>query len=181
MSASPAIEIEQLAVDASADEKTMAQLAELVNRVYAVAEDGLWAPGATRTNAEELGEFTRAGEIVVARREGEIVGSIRVRQLDAVTAETGMLVSAPEHRNLGIGTRLRNYVVDLLRRRGTTTLQIELLVPRDRIQESKEFMAAWNERNGYRVVGRGALEDHYPDLAPQLAIPCDYIIYNKTL
>jgi GNAT superfamily N-acetyltransferase len=181
MSAAPAIEIEQLAADAGADEKTMVHLADLVNRVYAVAEDGLWSPGATRTNAEELSRFTQAGEIVVARLDGELVGSIRVRQLDAATAETGMLVSAPEHRNLGIGTQLRAYAVDLLRRRGTTTIQIELLVPRNHTQESKQFMAAWNERDGYKVVRQGTLEDDYPHLAPLLATPCDYIIYNKTL
>ncbi|MDX6264253.1 MAG: hypothetical protein QOH84_5941 [Kribbellaceae bacterium] len=178
MSASPAIEIEQLTAD---DEKTMATLADLVNRVYAIAEDSMWVPGATRTNPEELARFTQAGQIVVARIAGEIVGSIRVQQLDAQTAETGMLVSSPEHRNRGIGTQLRNHVITQLRARGTTTLQIELLVPRNHTQDSKQFMAAWNERTGYKVVRHGALEDHYPDLAPLLATPCDYIIYNKPL
>jgi len=177
----PSLEIDVLPESASHDADVMNHLAELVNDVYETAEDGLWRPGATRTNPAEIAELTRAGQIVVARLGGEIVGSIRVQFLDADTGETGMLVVRPEHRNLGIGRELRRYVTDMLRQAGVTTLQIELLVPRDWTPASKEFMAHWNERSGYRVVRKGAFEEQYPDLAPQLATPCDFIIYDKAL
>jgi GNAT superfamily N-acetyltransferase len=175
------LEIEILPAGTSDDMASMTHLADLVNRVYATAEKGQWVPGATRTTVDELASFTRAGEIVVARLDGVVVGSIRVQQLDGDLWETGMLVADPDHRNLGIGRELRRFVLDLLRQRGARTLQIELLVPRDWTQDSKTFMADWNERSGYVVVGRGRFEEQYPQLADQLATPCDFIIYNKTL
>ncbi|MEV7551931.1 hypothetical protein AB0N89_20110 [Amycolatopsis sp. NPDC089917] len=87
------IEVELLPPEASADERTMAHIAALVNQVYAAAEDGLWVPGTPRTNVEEIREFTKAGQIVVARIGTQIVGSIRVQDLDESAAESGMLVA----------------------------------------------------------------------------------------
>ncbi|MFD9957830.1 GNAT family N-acetyltransferase [Amycolatopsis sp. NPDC058986] len=181
MSVSTDLKVELLPPEASDDQHTMTHLAEMVNRVYATAEHGLWLPGATRTNVDEIKEFTKAGQIVVARIGTLIVGSIRVQQLDPNTAETGMLVADPRFRNIGIGRELRRFVIDMLRGRGVKSLQIELLVPREGTQESKKFMAEWNERSGYKVVRRGSLQEQYPALAPQLAVPCDFIIYNKDL
>ncbi|WP_433174900.1 GNAT family N-acetyltransferase [Actinoallomurus sp. CA-150999] len=178
---SPSLDIQVLPEEANEDTDTMRHLADLINRVYAGAEKGQWRPGATRTSAEEITELTRAGQMVVARVDGAVVGAIRVRHLDSRTGETGMLAVDPEYRNLGIARELRWFVAQLLRSQGITTLQIELLVPRDWEQSSKTFMADWNSRTGYKVVQRGAFEEHYPDLAPQLATPCDFIINHKEL
>ena len=45
----------------------------------------------------------------------------------------------------------------------------------------KEFLAAWYARLGYQVIGTGAVEDSHPDLAPLLATPCDFLVYQKDL
>jgi GNAT superfamily N-acetyltransferase len=181
MSPTPALNIELLPSEASSDTTLMGQIADLVNRVYAVAEDGQWLPGATRTSLEEITELTRTRQIVVARAGDTLVGSIRVQLLDPEKGETGMLVADPDYRNMGIGRELRKFAVDMLRKRGARTLQIELLVPRNWSQKSKQFMAEWNERADYRVIRKGAFEEQYPDLAPLLATPCDFIIYEKTI
>lgn len=181
MTTSPSIDIEILPPETSYDAVLMTQIADLVNRVYAASESGQWLPGTTRTTVGEIVEFTRAGQIIVARIGGLLVGSIRVHLLSPERGESGMLVSDPDCRNVGIGRELRRFVVDMLRNRGVKTLQIELLVPRDWDQASKRFMAEWNERSGYQVVRKGAFEEQYPDLAPLLATPCDFIIYEKNL
>lgn len=173
--------IELLLASTATDAALMNEIATLINAVYATAEQGQWLPGATRTSTAEITEFARAGEIVVARLDDEVVGAIRVRRLDDHTGETGMLAADPAHRNEGIGSALRRYATDLLRNRGVTTLRIELLVPRGWTQPSKRFMADWNERAGYRLISKGAFEDEYPNLAPLLATPCDYLIYHKQL
>jgi GNAT superfamily N-acetyltransferase len=175
------LDIRLLPAEAATDAALMRQVAELINMVYAAAERGQWLPGATRTSAAEITDLTRAGEIVVARLGDDVVGAIRVRHFDASTGETGMLAVDPAHRELGIGSQLRHFVTDLLRERGLTTLRIELLVPRDWHQPSKRFMAEWNERSGYEVVRQGAFENEYPNLAPLLATPCDFVIYHKAL
>jgi GNAT superfamily N-acetyltransferase len=181
MTTSTSLDIQLLPAEASADARLMRQIADLVNRVYAIAEAGQWLPGATRTTAEEVTRLTGACEIVVARHEGVVVGSVRVQRFSAELGGYGMLVADPDRRSTGIGRALRHFVIDMLRREGVTTLQVELLAPRDWDQPSKQFMADWNERSGYRVVRKGALEEFYPDLAPLLATPCDFIIYHMDL
>lgn len=174
-------DIHVLPAEASTDTTLMRQIADLVNRVYATAEAGLWQQGTTRTTVEEITRLTSAGEIVVARHEDVVVGSIRVQYLSPELAETGMLVADPDRRNEGVGRALRRFVTDMLQQQGIPTLQIELLSPRDWAQPSKRFMAEWNERAGYKVVRTGSFEDQYPDLAPLLATPCDFIIYHLDL
>jgi GNAT superfamily N-acetyltransferase len=181
MTATTSPDIQLLPAGASGDTELMRQIAALVNRVYAIAEAGLWRPGATRTTVEEITRLAGAGELVVARHGSTVVGSIKVRQVSDELAETGMLVADPDRRGEGIGRALRRFVTDLLRRRGITTVRIELLAPRDWEQPSKRFMAEWNERAGYRVIRQGAFEDQYPDLAPLLATPCDFVVYHLTL
>ena len=179
--------IEMLSTTAAADEALVAELTGLVNRVYAKAEEGLWVDGATRTTPEEMAGLIAAGEIAAARSGGsdgsddQIVGSVRVQQIDEVTGEFGMLVADPAHRGVGIGRDLVGFAEERFRRRGVPTMQLELLVPRDWTHPTKEFLDAWYTRIGYRPVRTGRIDDDYAHLAPLLATPCDFVIYHKAL
>jgi ribosomal protein S18 acetylase RimI-like enzyme len=176
--------IELLPATASTDDGVVAELAELVNRVYAVAEEGLWVDGATRTTPDEMAGLIAAGEIAVAQADESdprIVGCVRVQQIDDVTGEFGMLVADPQRRGEGIGRDLIDFAEDRFGRRGVPTMQLELLVPRQWTHPAKEFLDLWYTRIGYRPVRTGRIEDAYPHLAPLLAIPCDFVIYHKAL
>jgi GNAT superfamily N-acetyltransferase len=157
------------------------RLTALVNDVYAVAESGLWCDGATRTTASELAALIEAREIVVATRHGDIVGLMRLHDVDAVTSEFGMLVADPEHRDVGIGRALLDFAERDARERGRRAMQLELLVPRAWSHPSKEFLKAWYGRRGYRLVRTGRIDDAYPHLAPLLATECDFQIHAKPL
>ncbi len=163
------------------DDRLTEELADLVNRVYATAESGLWRDGATRTTASELAGLIRAGEIAVARRGGQIVGSVRIHDVAPDTSEFGILVSAPEQRGLGIGTDLLAFVERLGRERGLRAIQLELLVPTGWSHPSKEFLRGWYGRSGYRLVRTAALGDAHPHLAPLLATDCVVEVYEKPL
>ena len=170
-----------LPAPAGDDAELMQRITDLINEVYAVAEDGLWTESATRTTVDEVAELTRTGQIAVARRRGAIVGCIRVQRLDQRTGEFAMLSTDPAHRGLGIGRELIRFAERRCRSRGLHTMQLELLVPRDWTHPTKEFLDAWYTRIGYRVVRTGTIEEAYPDLAPLLATPCDFVIYHKDL
>ncbi|WP_240197238.1 GNAT family N-acetyltransferase [Nonomuraea lactucae] len=174
-------EIELLPVPAGTDATLVAELTDLVNRVYAAAEEGLWQDGAARTTEEGMSELIRAGEIAVARVNGRIVGSVRVQRLKTGEGEFGQLATEPEHRGAGIGRRLVEFAEQWSRDRGLTTMQLELLVPRGWKHPSKEFLNDWYTRIGYQIVRIGAIEESYPDLAPLLATSCDFRIYHKDL
>ncbi len=175
------IEIQLLPASESDDAELMARIAELTNEVYAVAEDGLWTAGATRTTPEEVVELTKAGEIAVARLSGRVVGCVRVQRLDDDTGELGMLVADPAHRGIGVGRELLLFAERRSRAEGVRSMQLELLVPRDWTHPTKVFLNAWYTRLGYRVARTGAIDEAYPALAPLLATPCDFVIYHKRL
>jgi GNAT superfamily N-acetyltransferase len=177
----PPLEIGLLPPSASEDDATVGRLTGLVNRVYAVAECGLWTDGSTRTTGAEMAEMIRAGTIVAARRSGRIVGCVRVRRLESGEGEFGLLAADPDLRGIGIGRELVRFAEEVCRRDGLATMQLELLVPRDWTHPSKEFLVSWYTRIGYRQVRTGSLEDSYPALAPLLATPCDFAIYHKDL
>jgi GNAT superfamily N-acetyltransferase len=164
---------------AAADDAVfVTHLAELVNAVYAVAEEGLWQPGAQRTTPEEIASFVRAGEIAVNPAR---TGMVRLHDVAPDTAEFGLLVSAPSERNTGIGRALLDFAEDHSRAAGRTTMQLELLVPRAFTHPSKAFLKDWYGRRGYRLVRKDRFEDGYAHLAPLLATPCDLEVHAKAL
>ena len=71
MSTNDTIAIRLLEASESRDVRLVDHLTDLINRVYEVAEAGLWRDGATRTTASELAELIRAQQIAVATRFGE--------------------------------------------------------------------------------------------------------------
>jgi GNAT superfamily N-acetyltransferase len=175
------IGIRLLPTAAGDDANVTLRIARLINEVYAVAEDGLWIDGATRTTAAEVAELIRAGEIAVARLRGRIVGCVRIQRLDEQTGEFGMLIADAAHRGVGIGRELVRFAERKCSAEGLSTVQLELLVPRGWTHPTKEFLAAWYTRIGYRVARTGTIDEAYPALAPLLATPCDFVIYQKAL
>jgi GNAT superfamily N-acetyltransferase len=173
--------IQLLPAIASTDLTVMKRIADLINQVYAMAEDGLWVDGAARTTVSELSGLTRAGQIAVARLDEKIVGCVRVQRLDRAKGEFGMLAADPSHRGVGIGRELVRFAEEKSREDGLATMQLELLVPRNWSHPSKEFLAAWYTRIGYRLVRTGTIDETHPALAPLLATPCDFRIYHKDL
>lgn len=178
--ASP-LEIHSVPTGASADGEVVAKLTEMINTVYAVAEDGLWRDGAARTTSDEVEGLISAGEIVVALLDDEIVGSMRLRELDERTGEFGMLVAAPDRRGFGIGRQLVRFAETGAMADGLAVMQLELLVPTGWKHASKEVLASWYTRMGYRVVHRGSIEQTYPVLAPSLATRCEILTWHKPL
>lgn len=163
------------------DSGLMSTVTALINDVYEVAEKGLWTEGTTRTTAEEVAALTRAGEITTAHLADKIIGCIRVRQLSDQVCEFGMLTASFEQRGTGIGRELVRFAEQYTRDVGREIMQLEVLVPREWAHPSKEFLVDWYTRIGYQVARKGTIEESYPDLAPHLATPCDFVVYHKSV
>ena len=166
---------------ASSSPGLAAELADLVNRVYAEAEKGLWVTGAARTTEAEMEALVDAGQIAVARSSERVVGAVRVQQLDDDMGEFGMLVAAPEERGTGLGRDLVAFAEDWARERGLSRMQLELLVPQGWTHPVKDFLRVWYTRIGYRVVRSDDFGEAFPQLVPHLACPCDFLIFHKEL
>jgi ribosomal protein S18 acetylase RimI-like enzyme len=124
------LSIELLPATKATDQRLVDEITQLTNQVYATAEEGMWVDGATRTTPGEVREMIAAGQIAVARTDGQVVGSIRVQQLDGGVGEFAMLVAHPARRGEGVGRELVSFAEELSRQRGLATMQLELLVPR---------------------------------------------------
>jgi GNAT superfamily N-acetyltransferase len=177
----PTVEVAVVAPAAADDAEFVAQVVGLVNRVYADAERGLWQDNAARTSRDDIAAIVRAGQLAVARLGGRVVGAIHIQRIGDDLGEAGMLVAGPEHRSVGIGRMLLAFAEDWARQRGLRRMQLELLVPRTWTHPVKEFLRGWYTRAGYRPVRTGRFADAYPHLQPQLATPCDFVIFHKIL
>ncbi|MGX1776757.1 GNAT family N-acetyltransferase [Nocardia brasiliensis] len=177
----PMLSIEMVPTEDAADTALTAELTDLVNRVYKVAEAGLWRDGASRTTTSELRGLITAGQIAVAREDHRIVGAVCIQQLSDGIGEFGMLVCAPERRGTGIGRALVDFAERHCVDQGARTMQLELLVPRNWTHPVKESLHGWYQRLGYVLERKGELEESYPHLVPLLATPCDFLIFHKPM
>lgn len=100
------IEIQMLPSNASTDIEEMEHITNMVNRVYAASEEGIWKSGAVRTTVEEVAELTSGSGIAVAQSKARIVGSVRVRRIDEKTGGLGMLAVDDQYQGNGIGRAL---------------------------------------------------------------------------
>ncbi len=173
------VEITMLPPAAAGDIRLMTAVSHLINEVYAVAEQGLWAGGTSRTTAGQVTELTRARQIATARASGELAGCVRIQQLGSRTGEFGMLAVAPAYRGMGAEAPWSGSPSSTA---GTTAVThatggagaTPVVTP---VQGSLRRYT----RTGYQPARTGTIEEAYPGLAPLLATPCDFVIYRKNL
>ncbi|WP_250032522.1 GNAT family N-acetyltransferase [Paractinoplanes maris] len=170
-----------MGIEFATGQDDLAALTDLINRVYLDAEKGLWTQGAERTTLAEVGALVRAGEIALMRDGTAVAGSVRIRQLSDHLGEFGMLVADPARRGAGIGRELVAFAEQWARDRGLRWMQLELLVPRTWEHPVKEFLRGWYTRIGYVPVRLGRFDEDFPELAPLLATPCDFLVMHKDL
>jgi GNAT superfamily N-acetyltransferase len=174
-------EVRLLTPDEAREEVLVVELVRLVNAAYAVGEAGLWVEDATRTGPDEIAEAILSGVMLAATLEGRLVGCAQVRPLDANTADLGLVSVAPGHWGHGIGRELVRSAEALMRSRGVTTMQLELLVPKGWVHPEKERLRSWYTRLGYDVVRSAPFEQVAAHLASQLATPAEFLIFTKPL
>jgi GNAT superfamily N-acetyltransferase len=170
-------------VSSAEDADFVAALVAIVQVVYSEAEEGIFIPGYQRTTSTEVARLIRDGQLAVAYlREGmKPVGCIVVRLISPDRGNFGMLALDAAYRGGGVGRQLVLFAESYCRDKGCTVMQLELLVPTTFNHGFKERMQAWYMRMGYRLVQLAQFEQEYPALAPLLAGPAEYRIFEKAL
>jgi GNAT superfamily N-acetyltransferase len=173
--------VEQLSPDAAGASALVDELAGLVNEAYGVAEAGLWVEGTMRTTPEHVADIARDGDLLVATMPDRLIGCVRVRSIDQVTAELGLLATAPDQWGNGIGRELVRAAEDFARARGAVTMELVLLDPLDLARAGKGRLRAWYEGLGYRMVRAAPIEEVSTHAAAELATPCQFLVFRKPL
>jgi GNAT superfamily N-acetyltransferase len=177
----PTPEVTLLTADKARDTTLVGDLVGIVNNAYAIGEAGLWQEGATRTSPTEIAEAIRSGGLLAATLDGLPVGCANVQPLAAETADLGLVSVSPERWGTGLGRQLVRTAEERMRQRGVTTMQLELLVPKGWDHPNKLRLRDWYTRLGYRVIRTVRFEQVAAHLEPQLATPCEFLIFHKSL
>jgi len=173
--------VERLPPEAAGDRALADELARIVNDAYAVGEAGLWVEGTVRTTSEQVADSVRGGDLLAATIADRLVGCVRVRAIDAATAQLGLLATAPDQWGNGVGRELVRAAEELAREAGAVTMELVLLDPVDPAHPGKGRLRAWYEELGYRFVRRAPIEEVSAHAAAELAAPCEWLVFRKPL
>jgi GNAT superfamily N-acetyltransferase len=176
----PQPHLEMLPPSAAEDAALAEEIAALANAVYADAERGMWQPGVPRTTAVDVSHAIAAGEIVIARVDGRVVGVVRTRVSDGV-GWRGMLAVHDDVRGTGVGRLLVDATERMAREAGADAMQVEILSPADDGNAYKREHARRSQRLGYRHVRDTDLRELDAELAALLAVPCVLRVYRRDL
>lgn len=187
---------------AAADDKELVtSITEIVNEVYIETESDLFVPGYKRTENSEVANFLRAGQLAVAyldedassgtsSGEGssdvrilprQVVGCVCIKRLSPTLGEFGMLALNPTYRGGGLGTRMAEFAENHSREQGCSKMQLEILIPLTFHHAFKTRLLKWYIRMGYQLVKLGDFVEDYPAIAPLLAGPTEYRVFEKPL
>ncbi|OYV58263.1 MAG: hypothetical protein B7Z69_09880 [Actinobacteria bacterium 21-73-9] len=155
-------------------------IAHLINRSYASAQRELFAPTSPRVSAESIAHVIAEGELVVAEREGEVVGVVLARDLDERTAFFGMLSVPPEATSTGVARDLLDALEADAGGRGLDAMELDLLVPETPTPHQSR-LRAWYERRGYERVYERPFDAVEPEAATALRQPTHLVRYAKRL
>jgi GNAT superfamily N-acetyltransferase len=181
MGSATTAEVNLLAPGEASDQALVDELVRIVNAAYAVGEAGLWLEGTARIGPGEITDAIRGGGMLAATRQGRLVGCAYVRPLGERTADLGLISAAPDQWGRGVGGELVRSAEELMRSRGVTTMQLELLVPKGSAHPEKDRLRSWYTRLGYRVVRSAPFDEVASPPASQLAAPCEFLIFRKPL
>ena len=173
-----------------AQDTDIAQLVSLINEAYALSENELWVDGwhFMRTCDADIMRMVKAQQIWVIRANStDITACVSTEALDEDLMEFGYLCVRSEHKRKGLASKLISHSVDVAASRGHTTLQCELLIPRDLDKHPHIFkqmmLKDFYPKQGFEEVRRVPFEKAYPEVVARnkLAFECDAVIFQMSL
>ena len=120
--------------------------------------------GGQRTDAREISQLIAVdgSAILLCLRGGEIIGSVHVERMDAVTAYMGMLVIRPVLQGRGLGRCLMDEAERFVRVNwGAQRMQMQVITLRNEL-------IAYYERRGYLRTGE---TKPFPATDPRFGLP----------
>ena len=164
------INVQKVAADAAADASLVNELASLVNRVYAIAEDGLWTAGTSRTTPGKSPNRSTSGRSQSQSQVSGLLASSKSAGWIPARVNWGCC-RRPRAPQTGRRSRLVRFAERWSQGQGLATMQLELLVPRQWRHPTKEFLKAWYSRIGYRPVRTGSSRRAIPNSRPNWQPP----------
>jgi GNAT superfamily N-acetyltransferase len=157
---------------------------EIMRHAYRVTEVEIWGDTYSRIGLDKFVSFIKREEIIIARIDGEIVGSIYTYRLRENAFSFGLLSANFDKKGLGIGRKLIVAAEDHALENAAEYMEIEILRAKDFDIPSKVMLHEWYLRQGYvflESVDFVARKPQESAKAVRLLVPSVFDCYRKVL
>lgn len=162
-------------------------ITQLINDSYFETEETLYKPGKRRTNPDEVKEWLLSKQLYLGfdpatANDSYPIGSIRLHEVAPGVTDLGILTVHQSQRGSGLGRRLIAFGEALAVSRGSSTMQLELLVPTlPRTHEFKQYLRRWYEKLGFVVLKTDTVEAVCPQMIESFEGEVGFLIMQKSL
>lgn len=160
------------------------RLYDLMLHAYSVTEVEIWGENYARMSKEEYVSLLQGNNIHIAWIEGKIVGSIYFYPIDKEVFGFGLLNADFSESGKGIGRALIAAAERSAFEQGASSMQLEILKPRDIEVPFKHQLSAWYINQGYIFNGTYDFVELKPDKAEKakkMVNPSVFDVYSKAL
>lgn len=172
-------------IHSSANENLTRKEKELLHNImrqaYAETEIEIWGENYVRMDREEYFDLIYQGSILYATLENEICGSIYFYRITDDVYGFSLLCTREGYKHKGVGRTLIEAVEAEAKKTGASSIQIEILRPRDFDTEPKTILRKWYESLGYTFLSSDNFADSSPDQALLLKVPSNFDRYIKKI
>lgn len=165
-------------------EKEIQQAYQIMIEAYANTESELWGKNYVRMSQEAFKAIIDRGELIVARNDHGIVGSIRVYEEAPHIFNFSVFSVAKELRGEGIGRALVLAAEEHARNHGGKIMTLEILRPQLFEMPAKTVLTSWYKGMGYQYKCSALFEERKPHeiaKSKELIIPAVFDCYEKAL
>jgi dTDP-4-amino-4,6-dideoxy-D-galactose acyltransferase len=157
---------------------------EIMRHAYRVTEAKIWGDMYSRIGRDEFVSFIKREEIILARIDGKIVGSIYTYRLRENVFSFGLLSADFDKKGLGIGRKLIVAAENHALKSGAEYMEIEILRAKNFDIPSKVMLHEWYLRQGYSFLESEDFVARKPKeakKATRLLVPSVFDCYRKLL
>ena len=157
---------------------------DIMRHAYRVTEAEIWGDTYSRIGRDVFVSFINREEIILARIDGKIVGSIYTYKLRENVFSFGLLSADFDKKGLGIGRKLIEAAESHALKSGAEYMEIEILRAKDFDIPSKVRLHKWYLRQDYvflESVEFIARKPKESKKATRLLVPSVFDCYRKPL
>lgn len=170
----------EISIPSSLSFSEIEYLKDLINRVYTLAEKGIWNEHHYRTTSEEVREKISSGSLLLARSNEQIVGSVYLERTNQHLKFEALVVD-PKYRHMGHGQAIVNEVFRIAKEENYQKVQIEILYPKDWAHKQKEILKKWYFNMGFKKVSTTEFAGMHGNVAECFITECNFDILEITI
>lgn len=153
-------------------------------KAYASTEEEIWGKDYARIEPSEFQELANKKELIIAKHNNSVVGTIHFSQINTNTYSFGLFAVDTEYKGIGVGKSLIEQVEKIAVDNGAKFMNLEILRPTHFQIPFKLVLQEWYLRLGYAFTHSSTFIEHKPnnvEKAKKLIVPATFDCFQKIL